>query len=203
MDSRGWDDRYAAAPELVWTGEPNRFVVAELGGLQPGRALDLAAGEGRNAVWLAGRGWQVTAVDFSAVAAERGRRLASERGAEVSWIVADLVEFSPPKAAFDVVLVVYLHLPPVDRAGVLARAAAALAPGGTLLVVGHDRANLAGGVGGPRDPTVLYTPDEIVAELDGLRPHRAGTARRPVAVDGGTAEALDTVVVAIRPGPAS
>ncbi len=198
MDSSGWDARYAAAPDLVWTAEPNRFVVAELAGLAPGRALDLAAGEGRNAVWLAGRGWRVIAVDFSAVAVGRGRRLARERGVDVTWLVADVSAYAPPPGGFDAVLVAYLHLPAGDRAGVLARTAAALAPGGTLLVVGHDRANLTSGVGGPQDPAVLYTPEEIVAELDGLRIDRAETARRPVPTDGSVAQALDAVVVAAR-----
>ena len=95
MDSSGWDARYGAAPELVWTAEPNRFVVEELAGLRPGRALDLAAGEGRNAVWLAERGWEVTAVDFSAVAATRGQQLARERGVDVTWVVADLLGYAP------------------------------------------------------------------------------------------------------------
>src|ERR1022692_4898294 len=78
MKSEEWDKRYAGQ-ELVWTAEPNRFVVAELKDLAPGRALDLGAGEGRNAVWLASAGWQVTAVDFSAVGLDKGRRLAENR----------------------------------------------------------------------------------------------------------------------------
>jgi SAM-dependent methyltransferase len=199
MDSDAWDARYAAAPDLVWSAEPNRFVMAELAGLPPGRALDLAAGEGRNAVWLAGRGWHVTGVDFSEVAVARGRDPARQHGVEVTWTVADVRGYEPPAGGFDAVLVAYLHVPAADRAAGLARATAALAPGGTLLVVGHDRANLTVGIGGPQDPAVLYTPEEIAAELDGLRVDRAETARRPVPADGHTAEALDTVVVAVRP----
>lgn len=198
MDAAEWDARYAASPDLVWTGEPNRFVVEELAGLPPGRALDLAAGEGRNAVWLADRGWRVTAVDFSEVAVARGRQLSIDRGVDVTWVVADVGEYVPPPGGFDAVLVAYLHLAAGHLAGVLTRATAGLAPGGTLLVVGHDRANLTGGVGGPQDPTVLYTPEEIVAELDGLRIRRAETAGRPVTVDGHTVPALDTVVVGVR-----
>jgi len=201
MDSDAWDARYATAPDLVWTGEPNRYVVQELAGLSAGRALDLAAGEGRNAVWLADRGWQVTAIDFSPVAVDRGRQLARDRGVRVAWVQADLRDEIPPPGRFDAVLVIYLHLAADDRAQVLANAAAAVAPGGTLLVVGHDRANINGGIGGPQDPAVLYTPDEIVAELDGLSVRRAETARRPVPVDSGTIDALDTVVVAVRPEP--
>jgi SAM-dependent methyltransferase len=198
MDADEWDARYAAAPDLVWTGEPNRFVVEELAGLPPGRAVDLAAGEGRNAVWLAGRGWRVTAVDFSEVAVGRGRRLGTDRGVDVTWVVADVRQNVPPPGSFDAVLVAYLHLAAGHLGGVLTRAAGALAPGGTLLVVGHDRANLTDGVGGPQDPTLLYTPEEIVAALDGLRIRRAETAGRPVTVDGNTVQALDTVVVGVR-----
>lgn len=199
MDSSEWDARYAAAPDLVWTGEPNRFVVEELADRRPGRALDLAAGEGRNAVWLAGRGWRVTAVDFSGVAVRRGGGLARDRGVEVDWRVVDVREYQPPAGEFDVVLIAYLHLPQADFVGVLGRAVTAVAPGGTLLVVGHDVANLIDGVGGPQDPAVLYTPEAVVAHLDGLRVRRAETARRPVRAEERTVDALDTVVVAVRP----
>ncbi|HEX5594889.1 MAG TPA: class I SAM-dependent methyltransferase [Micromonosporaceae bacterium] len=201
MESSEWDARYAAAPELVWTAEPNRFVVEEVAKLAPGRALDLAAGEGRNAVWLAERGWQTTAVDFSPVAIERGRQLARERGVQVRWEVADLLKYRPTAGGADLVLLIYLHLPAAELASVLHRAAAALAPGGTLLSVGHDLANLTAGVGGPQDPAVLHTPEAIVAELAGLQIKRAETARRPVTVDAETVDALDTVVVAVQPKP--
>ncbi|MBO4206528.1 class I SAM-dependent methyltransferase [Micromonospora echinofusca] len=200
MDSTAWDARYAAAPDLVWTGEPNRFVVAETGALPPGRALDLAAGEGRNAVWLAGRGWQVTAVDFSPVAVERGRTLARDQGVEVTWEVADVLRYAPPAGAFDLVLIAYLHLPAADLATVLHRAGQALRPGGRLVVVGHDRANLRHGVGGPQDPALLHDPQTVAAALSGLRILRSETARRPVSVDDRTVDALDSVVVASRPG---
>ncbi|MFG1955277.1 class I SAM-dependent methyltransferase [Micromonospora sp. NPDC048830] len=198
MDRADWDARYASAPELVWTAEPNRFVVAETAELPPGRALDLAAGEGRNAVWLAGRGWRVTAVDFSAVAVRRGRDLARERGVDVDWQVADVITYRPEADAFDLVLVAYLHLPQPDRATVLRQAAAAVRPGGSFVLVGHDLANLTAGTGGPRDPALLLTPDAVAAELPGLRVRRADTARRPVRVQDGIVDALDTVVVAIR-----
>ncbi|SCF27718.1 Methyltransferase domain-containing protein [Micromonospora purpureochromogenes] len=199
MDSSEWDARYAASTELVWTAEPNRFVVEAAADLPPGDALDLAAGEGRNAVWLAGRGWRVTAVDFSPVAVARGRELAARRGVPVDWRVADVTADAPEPGRYDLVLVAYLHLPPAARATVLAGAGDALRPGGTVVVVGHDRANLEGGVGGPREPTILLTPEEVTAGLDGLRVWRAETARRPVTIDGDAVDALDTVVVATRP----
>lgn len=198
MDSNDWDTRYASSPDLVWTGEPNRFVVEATVDLPPGRALDLAAGEGRNAVWLAGQGWRVTAVDFSPVAVERGHRLARDRGVEVTWQVADVTRYTPPANDFDLVLIAYLHLPAADLVTVLHRAQAALRPGGTMVVVGHDLANLSGGVGGPQDASLLHTPDAVVAALANLQVRRAETARRPVRLDNRTVDALDSVVVAIR-----
>ncbi|MFJ8578245.1 class I SAM-dependent methyltransferase [Micromonospora sp. NPDC093277] len=200
MDSSDWDARYADTPELVWGVEPNRFVVESVEGLTPGSALDLAAGEGRNAVWLAERGWRVSAVDFSQVAVERGRELAAHRGVPVEWRVADVTAYRPVPGSYDLVLICYLHLPAEERARVLDSARGALCPGGTLVVVGHDLANLTGGVGGPQDPGILLTPEAVVDGLAGLRIERAETARRPVpTADGGSADALDTLVVATRP----
>ena len=93
MDCRSWDARYETVG-LVWTAEPNRLLVAEVTGLPAGRALDLGAGEGRNAVWLAEQGWQVTAVDYSRVGIDKGRALAAQRGVEVDWVVADVLEWT-------------------------------------------------------------------------------------------------------------
>ncbi|HLL67429.1 MAG TPA: methyltransferase domain-containing protein [Micromonosporaceae bacterium] len=198
MDAEAWNERYAAEA-LVWSAEPNRFVISELGGLAPGRALDLAAGEGRNAIWLAGRGWRVTAVDFSDVAIGKGRKLARRRGVTVDWLTTDLRSYRPEPAGFDLVLAAYLHLPPTDLGVVLEAATGALAPGGVLLVIGHDATNLGGGVGGPQDPELLYTPESIAAALVGLRIDRAVRAARPVATRTGLREAIDTVVRAHRP----
>jgi SAM-dependent methyltransferase len=204
MDSRQWNERYSGA-EYEWKTEPNQFVAAELAGLPPGRALDLAAGEGRNSVWLAERGWQVTAVDFSRVGLEKGRKLSAARGVSVNWVVADLVGYQPDPRAFDLVLIAYLHLEAQSRAEVLARAAAALAPGGTLFMVGHDRANLTEGAGGPQDPGLLYTADELRADLSGpgLRVIRAGQVRRVVHKDDGNATAVDTLVLCRQDGTGS
>jgi SAM-dependent methyltransferase len=156
--------------------------------------LDVGAGEGRNAIWLAHRGWQVTAVDFSAVGLEKGRRLAETSRAAVDWVHADLREYQPEASAFQLVLVAYLQLREADLDGVLHRAAAALAPGGVLLVVGHDVTNLTEGTGGPPDPAVLYTPESIVRPLSELTVLRAERVRRPA----GAGEAVDTLVRAVR-----
>ncbi len=201
VDRRQWDERYSGA-EFEWSMHPNQFVAEQLGGLPPGRALDLAAGEGRNSVWLAGRGWSVTAVDFSRVGLEKGRKLSAAHGVpdgQVDWVVADLGEYQPARAAFDLVLIAYLQVGADLRGRVLAGAAAALVPGGTLLVVGHDLTNLTEGVGGPTSPDVLYTPEAITAGLPGLRILRAERVRRTVERDGGQATAIDTLVRAERP----
>lgn len=197
VDSAGWDARYRAG-DLVWGGEPNRFVAAEFTGASPGRALDIGAGEGRNAIWLAGLGWRVTAVDFSAVAIERGRRLAEQQGVTVDWVVADLRDYQPTPGVFDAVVVAYVHLAPADLGVVLDRAARALAPGGQILVVGHDVTNIDHGVGGPQDPGLLYTPQVIVAALAGLTVRRAERVRRPVQTEQGVVDAIDTLVSAVR-----
>jgi SAM-dependent methyltransferase len=197
MDRDEWDRRYAGR-ELLWTGEPNRFLVAETAGLQPGRALDLACGEGRNAVWLAEQGWRTTGVDFSEVAIEKARRLAEARGVGGAWIAADLLAYTPEPRAFDLVLLFYLQVPEAERRTILRAAAEAVAAGGTFLVVAHDSANIEQGYGGPHEPEVLYTADEVVADLDGLRVERAERVERPVATPEGERTALDLLVLARR-----
>jgi SAM-dependent methyltransferase len=189
-----WNRRYAGS-ELLWTGEPNRFLVAETEELPPGRALDLACGEGRNAVWLAERGWDVTGVDFADVGLDKARGLAAARGVDPTWVQADLLEYDPPRGAFDLVAILYLQLLAHERARVLRAAAAAVAPGGTLLVVAHDRSNVELGHGGPQDPRVLATPAEVAADLDGLEVERADVVERR----DGDLVALDLLVRARRP----
>ena len=198
MDSDAWDERYAGE-ELLWKADPNRFLVAEVEGLTPGRALDLACGEGRNAVWLAGQGWSTTGVDFSRVALAKGARLAAERGVRVEWVRADVATWAPPPGAFDLVIVFFLHLPAPERRAAHRAAATGLAPGGTILVVGHDRANLAEGYGGPQDPALLLTAADVGDDLVGLEIQRAEPLARIVSTDAGERTAIDTLVRAVRP----
>jgi SAM-dependent methyltransferase len=193
MRRDAWNQRYAGS-ELLWTAEPNRFLVAETESLTPGRALDLACGEGRNAVWLAERGWEVTGVDFANVGLEKARGLAAARGVDATWIQADLLGYEPPQQAFDLVAILYLQLPADERTRVLRRAAAAVAPGGTLLVVAHDRSNLEQGHGGPQDPRVLATPEEVAGDLHDLDVERAEVVERAT----GDVVALDLLVRAHR-----
>jgi len=197
VDSLSWDERYGGEG-FVWKTEPNQFLVAEVADLPPGKALDIACGEGRNAVWLAGRGWEVTGVDFSPVGLAKARRLAMEHGVDVDWVEADVVEWDPPAATFDLVVVFYLHLPSDDRRRVMAHAQEALANGGTLLVVGHDTTNLTDGYGGPQDPTVLFTPEQVASDLAGLRIVRADHMRRGVDTDQGQRVAIDALVRAVK-----
>jgi len=189
VDAEGWDERYADS-ELVWSGEPNVFVAAHLTGRTPGAALDLGAGEGRNAVWLALQGWDVTAVDFSAVGLEKARRMAFDAEVELATVVSD-VETYTPVTQVDLVLLSYLQIPDEHQRRLLRRVREWLQPGGIVLVVAHDKSNT---VGGPPDPGVCYTLDQTVQALEGLRVEVAEVAQRqtPAGV------ALDTVVLAVR-----
>lgn len=198
MDSKGWDHRYSGS-ELIWTAEPNRFLAAEAADLAGGVALDLACGEGRNAVWLAQRGWQVTGVDFSQVGLDKAARLAEQRGVSVQWVLADVRGYVPPPAAFDLVTVCYLHISGPAMSDVLRLAAAALAPGGTLLVVGHDPTNIEEGYGGPQSAAILVAPDQIVEALRDLHIERAERVLRPIASAGEHVYAIDALVRAVRP----
>jgi len=193
-----WDSKYAAA-ERLWSARPNRFLVAEVADLEPGRALDLACGEGQNSCWLAALGWKVTGVDFSEVAIARARERADRERLEAEFVCADLLEYVPTPGAFDLVLVLYLQVPAVERRRVLARAASAVGARGMLLLVGHDLTNVADGVGGPSDPDLLYTPDDVVAELPGLEIERAERVLRDVA--GADRPAIDALVRARRSSP--
>jgi SAM-dependent methyltransferase len=193
MERPDWNRKHAEAGRL-YGAEPNRFLVSEVTGLPPGRALDLACGGGRNAVWLAEHGWHVTGVDYSDVALEQTRELAAERKVEVELVQADLLDYVPPEHAFDLVVVLYLQLPAEQRRQVLRSAAASLAPGGTMLVVGHHLDNLKEGTGGPKDPAVLYTHDQVADDLSGLTLEKAERALRPVATADGEVDAVDVLV---------
>jgi len=206
VDAASWDERYAEA-ELVWSAGPNQFVEQALADLPPGRALDLACGEGRNARWLAGLGWQVTAMDFSPVAIEKGRRLADQLpdqpANQIDWQVGDALG-TPLPAGLDLVVIAYLHVPAAERTTVMRRAFAALAPGGHLFVIGHDTTNLTEGTGGPPDPTVLYTAADVLDDLgdealDVVRAERVARVVQGVDEHGSEGTAWDVLVHVRRP----
>lgn len=192
MDAKAWDDRYAAS-ELVWSAEPNQFVAQECADLPPGRAVDLAAGEGRNAIWLARRGWRVTAVDFSQVALDKGARLAGDT--PVDWVCSDATTWQGE--GYDLALIAYLQVTPERRAAAVRNAFDALAPNGTFLLVAHDSSNLTEGSGGPQDPSVLMTAEEVLRDLDGrfFDVLKAGRVQRVIPGDQTAAGAGET------PGP--
>ena len=168
VDRESYDELYRSTP-AVWSGRPNRQLVVEATDLPPGTALDAGSGEGGDALWLAERGWHVTAVDFSAVALERGAAAARARGLEdrAEWLHEDLDRWTPPVGRFDLVTAQYLHATWSDRAGLFTRLAAAVAPGGTLLVVGHLLGDHWGhGHSSAHDPGALYTAEDVAAVLD-------------------------------------
>jgi len=195
MDSDTWDTRYST-DELVWKADPNQFVVEECRDLEPGRALDVACGEGRNAIWLAERGWDATGVDFSPVGLDKARLIAGRRGVEVEWIEADLLSWEPTNGTFDLILVAYLQLPEDERRHVHQALVPGIAAGGTLLVIGHDSTNLNEGVGGPQSPHVLFSPDDVVHDVDGLGLEvvRAERVLRTVDTPQGPRNAVDALV---------
>lgn len=193
-----WDERYRSLPS-VWGADPNRWVAEQLTDLPPGTAVDLACGEGRNAAWLAARGWRVYAVDFSVVALEKGRELERRNPPHIAigWIEGDVTRYVPPEPV-DLALICYLQLPAVARRAAVRNAAESLAPGGTLLVIGHDSRNFVDGTGGPQDPSVLFTAADVAGDLAGLglTIEQAGEALRPVA--GADRPAIDALLRAVR-----
>jgi SAM-dependent methyltransferase len=167
VDRQAWDAKYSAQPQL-WGAEPNQFVRARVAGLEPGVAVDLACGNGRNAVWLARRGWRVTGVDISAVALEQAGVRAAGMEVSVDWQHADVREWTPPEPV-DLALVAYLHLPLPELIAVVRAAGRALRPGGRLLYVGHARSNLERGYGGPSDAGVLSEIADLAEAASELR----------------------------------
>lgn len=163
MDSHAWDERYAAS-DLVWSRGPNAAVAAECADLTPGRAVDLACGEGRNAIWLASRGWDVTAVDFSRVALDKGRALAGD--VSLDWVCVDATRWTG--SDLDLAVVAYFQVPAADRRTAVRNVVSSLRPGGTLVWIAHDSTNLAEGTGGPQDPAVLMTALDVLDDLVGI-----------------------------------
>jgi SAM-dependent methyltransferase len=188
MDAAGWDERYMAA-ERLWSDGPNIFVESRLAHHEPGVGVDLASGEGRNAIWLADRGWQMTAVDFSRVAVERGRA----RSGDVDFIEADVFTWEPDRR-FNLVLIAYLQVVAERLEPLVRRVAEWLVPEGELFMVGHDRSNIEHGVGGPQVPEILWDVDQLVGWLDAVEVVEAGVVERAVAGDGSGAHARDTLV---------
>ena len=160
-----WDERYASA-DRIWSGQPNGALVREVTGLSPGRALDVGCGEGADAVWLALRGWDVTALDVSGVALDRARAHAAEAGAEVTWRHAGLLDAQLPAAAFDLVSAQYPALRRTPGEAAERLLIGAVAPGGTLLVVHHDMSDGEFAAEHDIDPEEWVGPGEVARLLD-------------------------------------
>lgn len=158
-----WDERYRGHHH-AWSGDPNAVLVAEVSGLPPARALDAGAGEGGDACWLTARGWRVTGVDISSVALERAAAQAKQRDLDVTWLHLDLSQ-EPAPATYELVTSHFVHLPAERRRTLFAHLAAAVAPGGTLLVVGHDPSDAQTTVPRPFLEEAAWPADEVVAVL--------------------------------------
>jgi len=188
VDSTDWDERYRSSDQL-WSVTPNLFVADRLADVAPGRGLDLASGEGRNAIWLAERGWAMTAVDFSEVASSR----AAAQSDLVEFVVADVRDWEPD-GRFDLVLIAYLHLMPPDFEKVIRTSREWLAPGGELFLIGHDVSNIEHGHGGPQVPEILWSVPDLLTWLDGMTVIEAQVVRRPIATEEGRVFARDALV---------
>jgi SAM-dependent methyltransferase len=199
-----WDERYRSADRL-WSGQPNAQLVEQAADLKPGDALDVGSGEGADAIWLAERGWTVTAADISAVALERAAGHAAARGAEIAeritWQREDLLTWDPGQERFDLVSAQYMHLPSPLRESLQARLAGAVRPGGTLLIVGHHADDMHVNVGRPDAQRLFASAGELAETLD---PDRwqvlvADAVGRPATdLDGKPVTVTDAVLRAVR-----
>lgn len=206
MDARGWDERYRTARSetgSLWSAAPHASLQSIAEHLAPGTALDMATGDGRNAIWLAGRGWTVTAADFSAEGLDLARTRAAGIGVDIDWQLADVTTWEPA-GRYDLVTMTYLHLSEQENRDAVRRAASRVAAGGTLIVIGHDRKNLTLGAGGPQDARILYTPELLREAADSLDVVTAELVERDTRADPegppeDGAVAIDTLLHARRP----
>jgi SAM-dependent methyltransferase len=178
MSKAFWDERYAGE-QLVYGAEPNAFLASAAKRFPPtGRALDIGAGEGRNALYLASLGLDVLAVDQSDIGMQKASRLARDRGLALRTQAADLADFDAPPASFDIVSSIFVHLPRELRQAVHGRLRSWLRPGGIYVMEAYAPDQLRRSTGGPKDPALLAPLDTILAELDALHiEHHAALVR--------------------------
>ncbi|GLI26508.1 hypothetical protein ARHIZOSPH14_07500 [Agromyces rhizosphaerae] len=197
-EAADWDASYADS-EQRWSGRPNAQLVAELDGHAPGTALDVGSGEGGDAIWLAQRGWTVTGLDLSPVAVERARRAAGEAGASVEWVAADIAGNPLPGRTFDLVAGHYLALRRDTASTAIGAMLDAVAPGGTLLVVGHGAEHRATALEHGFDPDDYLQPADFAAALgDGWAIEVDETRQRADAADESSHHVSDVVLRARR-----
>lgn len=178
-EAETWDGRYSSEDYLYGT-EPNDFLVEQVAGIALGRALCLAEGEGRNAVFLAGLGFEVTAVDQSSEGGRKTLALAAERGVEVEVVTSDLVEYDLGADRWDLIVSIFAHLPPAVRTDLFMRLPRSLVPGGTLILEAYRPEQAGRSTGGPPDPNRLYDLPTLERELIGLEPILARETERDV-----------------------
>ncbi|KAA2253865.1 class I SAM-dependent methyltransferase [Solihabitans fulvus] len=170
FDEQYWEERYGSST-AVWSGRPNSQLVADVADLAPGTALDAGCGEGADSIWLAVRGWRVTAVDFATAALRRAEEHAEafdqDAAARISWVRRDLLTAVPPvEGTFDLVSAQFMQFPPEQRGPLFAGLAVSVAPGGTLLIVGHHPVDLETTSHRPPVPEMFYSAEEIADSLD-------------------------------------
>jgi 2-polyprenyl-3-methyl-5-hydroxy-6-metoxy-1,4-benzoquinol methylase len=190
-----WNARYASV-DRVWAAKANALLVEFAADLRPGRAVDIGAGEGRNAIWLAGQGWTVTAIDVSDVGLARAEERAGREGVELQTWLGDWRKYRAPEP-FDLAVISFMHPRPEERASMFAWAGAMLVPGGHLFTVGVDLSEL--GSRGPRTAEKLYTPDRLRAALDGFDVLRCETVAYQGESTEGPKPVVDSVAIAQRP----
>lgn len=179
MQGISWDERYCRE-DYLYGKEPNDFLRAVAGQIPLGRVLLLAEGEGRNAVYLAERGYGVTAVDSSAIGLEKAQRLAQERGGKITTIVADLREFVLEADAWEGIVSCFCHLPQEVRRPLHQAVTRGLKPGGALVLEGFSKEQLTYGTGGPPTLELLMELDELLSEFTGLEFRHARKCERAV-----------------------
>jgi SAM-dependent methyltransferase len=195
-----WDERYAST-ERVWSGEPNGALMREVADLRPGRALDVGCGEGADAIWLASRGWEVTALDVSEVALNRGRSHAAAAGVDITWVHSGLLEANLPGAGFDLVSAQYPALRRTSGNDAERALIGAVAAGGTLLVVHHDVRDRAHALEHGCDPDEWVGPREVASRLDaGWQINVDEIRERTITGGAGAQHAHDVVLHATRKG---
>jgi SAM-dependent methyltransferase len=199
-----WNERYSSAA-AIWSGRPNPQLITEASRLSPGRALDVGAGEGADAIWLAEHGWTVTAVDISRVAlaraAEHARAAGDDVAARITFEERDFTAWAPAAGSFDLVSAQFIHVPPDRRDALNSALAAAVAPGGVLLIVGHHPLDLETGLRRPSRADLLFTAEDVVGVLDPAEWEVLATEARPrtaVGPDGADVAVHDAVLLARR-----
>lgn len=190
-----WNEKYAVDHYLYGT-DPNDFLREHAGRLPIGDILSIGDGEGRNSVYLATRGQNVTAVDGSSVALAKAHRLAAEHGVSVGFIEADLADYAIEAAAWDGVVSIFCHVPPDLRRSLHGRLAAGLKPGGVLILEAYTPAQIGKGTGGPPVAEMTMSAETLRAEFPGIEFERLVELEREV-IEGSGHTGTGAVVQAI------